>query len=113
MRSSVTEQVLFRLNFYNHHRSNRRFSKVQILNVQIYPDPPTERWPVFPTLDQRTLAELVQEELADWGEPSEAIDERRGDHSVDAFDSILLVVLVIQKPHLLARILFFTPAVPE
>jgi hypothetical protein len=26
-------------------------------------DPPTDRWPVFPTLDQRTLAELVQEEL--------------------------------------------------
>ncbi|QGX93357.1 site-specific integrase (plasmid) [Haloplanus rallus] len=46
-------------------------------------DPPTERWPVFPTLDQRTLAELVQEELADRGEPSEAIDERRGEYARD------------------------------
>ncbi len=46
-------------------------------------DPPTDRWPVFPTLDQRTLAELVQEELADWGEPSEAIDERRGEYARD------------------------------
>ncbi|SEP23889.1 hypothetical protein SAMN05216388_105117 [Halorientalis persicus] len=46
-------------------------------------DPPTERWPVFPTLDQRTLAEFVQEELADRGEPSEAIDERRGEYARD------------------------------
>jgi integrase len=44
-------------------------------------DPPTERWPVFPTLDQRTLAELVQEELADRGEQSEAIDERRDEYA--------------------------------
>ena len=46
-------------------------------------DPPTDRWPVFPTLDQRTLAELVQEELADRGEPSAAIDERRGEYARD------------------------------
>jgi integrase len=46
-------------------------------------DPPTERWPVFPTLDQRTLTELVQEELADRGEQSEAIDERRGEYARD------------------------------
>ena len=46
-------------------------------------DPPTDRWPVFPTLDQRTLAELVQEESADRGEPSEAIDERRGEYARD------------------------------
>jgi len=26
-------------------------------------DPPTERWPVFPTFDQRTLAGLIQNEL--------------------------------------------------
>jgi hypothetical protein len=45
--------------------------------------PPTDRWPVFPTLDQRTLAELVQEELADWGEKSEAIDERRDEYARD------------------------------
>jgi len=31
-------------------------------------DPPTERWPVFPTFDQRTLAGLVQDEFADRGE---------------------------------------------
>ena len=46
-------------------------------------DPPTERWPVFPTLDQRTLAELVQQELADRGEQSETIDERRGEYARD------------------------------
>jgi len=28
-------------------------------------DPPTERWPVFPTFDQRTLAGVIQDELAD------------------------------------------------
>jgi integrase len=46
-------------------------------------DPPTERWPVFPTLDQRTLAALVQEELADRGEPSQTIDERRAEYARD------------------------------
>jgi integrase len=46
-------------------------------------DPPTDRWPVFLTLDQRTLAELVQEELADRGEQAEAIDERRGKYARD------------------------------
>jgi len=46
-------------------------------------DPPTDRWPVFPTFDQRTLAELVQEELADRGEQSETIDERRDESARD------------------------------
>jgi hypothetical protein len=46
-------------------------------------DPPTDRWPVFPTLDQRTLAELVQEELADRGVQSETIDERRDEYARD------------------------------
>jgi integrase len=46
-------------------------------------DPPTERWPVFPTLDQRTLAELVQEELADRGEQSEAIEGLRDEYARD------------------------------
>jgi hypothetical protein len=46
-------------------------------------DPPTERWSVFPTLDQRTLAELVQEELADRGERSDTIDERRDEYARD------------------------------
>jgi integrase len=45
--------------------------------------PPTERWPVFPTFDQRTLAELVQEELADRGEQSEIINERRDEYARD------------------------------
>jgi len=40
-------------------------------------DPPTERWPVFPTFDQRTLAELVQDELADRGDQPDAIAEQR------------------------------------
>ena len=38
-------------------------------------DPPTERWPVFPTFDQRTLAKLVREELEERGEHPEAITE--------------------------------------
>ena len=46
-------------------------------------DPPTERWPVFPTFDQRTLAELVREELSDRGERPDAIDERRSEYARD------------------------------
>jgi hypothetical protein len=46
-------------------------------------DPPIERWPVFPTLDQRTLAGLVQEELADRGVQSETIGERREEYVRD------------------------------
>ena len=46
-------------------------------------DPPTERWPVFPTFDQRTLAGVIQDELADRGECSEAITERRGEYARD------------------------------
>jgi integrase len=46
-------------------------------------DPPTDRWPVFPTLDQRTLAEIVQEELADRGEQSEAIEGLRDEYARD------------------------------
>jgi len=40
-------------------------------------DPPTDRWPVFPTFDQRSLATLVKEELASQGLPPDAIDNRR------------------------------------
>ncbi len=36
-----------------------------------------ERWPVSPTFDQRTLATLVREELADRGLRPDKIDERR------------------------------------
>jgi integrase len=46
-------------------------------------NPPTDRWPVFPTLDRRTLAGLVQEELADRGERPDAIDQRRGEYARD------------------------------
>ena len=46
-------------------------------------NPPAERWPVFPTFDQRTLAELVQEELVDRGERPAAIDERREQYARD------------------------------
>jgi integrase len=46
-------------------------------------DPPTNRWPVFPTLDQRTLAGLVQEELADQGARPDVIDERRDEYARD------------------------------
>ena len=51
-------------------------------------DPPTERWPVFPTLDQRTLATLVRDELANRGQQSGAIQERR-----DAFARDILLAL--------------------
>jgi integrase len=40
-------------------------------------DPPTERWPVFPTFDQRTLATLVRDELDDRGKRSEEINDLR------------------------------------
>ena len=46
-------------------------------------DPPTKRWPVFPTFDQRTLAGLVQEELADRGMKADAIAERRDEYARD------------------------------
>jgi len=46
-------------------------------------DPPTDRWPVFPTFDQRTLAGLVQDELAERGERTEAIAERREEYARD------------------------------
>lgn len=46
-------------------------------------DPPTERWPVFPTFHQRTLAGLVQDELADRGQRPNTIDERRREYTRD------------------------------
>ncbi|SDG24101.1 tyrosine-type recombinase/integrase [Halorientalis regularis] len=50
--------------------------------------PPTDRWPVFPTFDQRTLGTLVQEELADRGHQPAAIEDRR-----DEFVRDLLLAL--------------------
>ena len=52
-------------------------------NYQQLMNPPTDRWPVFPTLDRRTLAGLVQEELADRGERPDAIDQQRGEYARD------------------------------
>jgi len=46
-------------------------------------DPPAERWPVFPTFDQRTLSALVQDELADRGERSDDIAQRRDEYARD------------------------------
>jgi integrase len=40
-------------------------------------DPPTARWPVFPTFGRATLAELVTEELADRGVRPERIQDQR------------------------------------
>jgi integrase len=42
-------------------------------------DPPTDRWPVFPTFDQRSLGALVREELAERGrKPDEVAATREG-----------------------------------
>jgi integrase len=57
-------------------------------------DPPTERWPVFPTFDQRTLVGLVQDELVDRGERSNTIEEHRGEYVRD----LLLVLEEDIKP---------------
>ena len=46
-------------------------------------DPPSERWPVFPTFDQRSLATLVGDALADQGLRPDAIAERRDEHVRD------------------------------
>lgn len=46
-------------------------------------DPPTERWPVYPTFDQRTLAEVLQEELIDRGKRPAMVDERREEYTRD------------------------------
>lgn len=48
-------------------------------------EPPSERWPVFPTLHHRTLAELVCDKLADRGLKPAAIDQRRDECARDLF----------------------------
>ncbi|MUV88557.1 site-specific integrase [Halapricum sp. CBA1109] len=45
--------------------------------------PPSERWPVFPTFDRRTLAGLLEEGLADRGKRPDAIAERRDEYARD------------------------------
>ncbi|ELZ19936.1 hypothetical protein C475_21599 [Halosimplex carlsbadense 2-9-1] len=46
-------------------------------------DPPDDRWPVFPTLDRRTLGALVEEALADRGHRPEDIEAHRDEHARD------------------------------
>jgi hypothetical protein len=46
-------------------------------------NPPTDRWRVFLTFDQWTLAGLVQEELAGRGERPDTLDERREEYARD------------------------------
>jgi integrase len=46
-------------------------------------DPPSDRWPVFPTFDYRTLSTLVQDELADRGFRPGRIDEKRDEYPRD------------------------------
>lgn len=46
-------------------------------------DPVSQQWPVFPTFDQRTLAKLVREDLADRGLKREEIHKRRNAHARD------------------------------
>jgi integrase len=45
--------------------------------------PPSQRWPVFPTFDQRTLAAVVTDELTDRGLRPDAIDSRRDEYARD------------------------------
>jgi hypothetical protein len=45
--------------------------------------PPSDRWPVFPTFDQRTLARRIRTALADRGLRPDAIADRRGEHARD------------------------------
>jgi hypothetical protein len=46
-------------------------------------DPPTDRWPVFPTFDQRTIGTKVREELADQGFHPDSIEDRRNEYAHD------------------------------
>jgi hypothetical protein len=48
-------------------------------------NPPTERWPVFPTFDQRTLGPLVRRELTDRGYKPAAVGTRRDEFVRDIF----------------------------
>jgi integrase len=45
--------------------------------------PPDDRWPVFPTFDQRTLAGRVREALADRDETAETVADRRDEYVRD------------------------------
>lgn len=56
-------------------------------------NPPTDRWPVFPTFDQRTLATIVRDDLADQG--AQEIDERRSEY---ARDLLLALEMDVRPP---------------
>ena len=62
-------------------------------------DPPSDRWPVFPTLAPQVLARRVTEELAERGHPEGAIDARRGEF---ARDLLLALAADIRPPSLAA-----------
>ncbi|MCF2164981.1 MULTISPECIES: tyrosine-type recombinase/integrase [Halobacterium] len=46
-------------------------------------DPPSDRWPVFPTFSPRSLGNLLRETLADRGVTDEEIERRRATHARD------------------------------
>lgn len=48
-------------------------------------DPPSERWPVFPTLHYGTISDRLHTELADRGLTDEEIEDRRDAHEYDLF----------------------------
>lgn len=50
--------------------------------------PPTERWPVFPTFDQQTLATQIKSEFANRGMRPEQIEERRENYVRDILCAI-------------------------
>ena len=60
-------------------------------------DPPSDRWPVFPSFDRRTLSRLVRDELADRGLSSRAIEGRCNDFPRDL---LLAVSMDIRPPAL-------------
>jgi integrase len=48
-------------------------------------DPPSETWPVFPTMHFATVAKAVQEELSNRGFDDREIEERRDEYQYDFF----------------------------
>lgn len=60
-------------------------------------DPPSDHWPVFPTFDQRTLGDLVRDELADRGLQPNDIGTWRDAH---VRDLLLMIAENIPPPSL-------------
>ncbi|RXK47831.1 tyrosine-type recombinase/integrase [Halorientalis pallida] len=69
------------------YRKKQRWDAASLPDPVIHPlqqyrkvlKPPTDRWPVFPTFDQRSLGKLVQEELTDRGHKPAGVEDRRDD----------------------------------